>query len=123
MRTVLLALAALAAAGPAAAQLPSTVQDQILRNELAAQQRLEQQRQVAIDNQLMALEAQARASQGIAASQAQSARPYIPLPSAGPSVSGGRAEAAVDTSKLASIPDDRLAASNAAVRAVTQPRH
>jgi hypothetical protein len=122
MRILLLAAAGLALAGPAAAQLPSTVQDQILRNELAAQQRLEQQRQVAIDNQLMALEAQARAAQGIAASQAQSARPYIPLPPV-PSVSGGQPEAKVDTSKLASIPDDRLAASNAAVRAVTQGRH
>jgi hypothetical protein len=118
---VLLALLALAAATPAAAQ--STAAELALQNDLLAQQQAAQQRAVALDNQLMALEAQIRTERALADIRAQSARPYLPLPPLPPGEAGPRPPSPqIDTSKLVSIPDDRLAASNAAVREVTQGR-
>jgi hypothetical protein len=113
----LVILAALAAAPPAAAQLSPT--ELHLQMELQAQAELARQRTVAIENQLMALEARLQAERGVATIEAQKARPYIPVPSV---VVPGAAPAPVDTSKLVSIPDDRLAASNAAIREAQQPR-
>ena len=119
MRALLtLAVLAASAAAPAAAQL--TPQDLHLQAEIAAQAELARQRSIAIENQLMALEARLRAEQGIATVEAQKARPYIPLPPV--DVPGAVASRPVDTSNLVSIPDDRLAASNAAVREAQQPR-
>lgn len=114
----LVVLAALAAASPAAAQL--TPQDLHLQAEIAAQAELARQRSVALENQLMSLEARLRTEQSIATVEAQKARPYIPLPPV--DVPGAVASRPVDTSRLVSIPDDRLAASNAAVRDAQQPR-
>ena len=110
-------LAAVAAATPAAAQLSPA--DQHRQMELEAQQQLAQQRAVALENQLMSLEARLQAEAGIAASRAQSLRPVLPNPYELPAA---RAPAPIDTSKLVSIPDDRLAASNAAVREASKPR-
>ena len=116
MRT-LIVIAVLAAASPAAAQSNAALQQQLY--DLQMQQEQMRQRTIALENALMAQEARLRAEQGIAASRAQSARPYIPLrPTDVPSA----ALAPVDTSKLVSIPDDRLAASTAAVREATRPR-
>jgi hypothetical protein len=116
----LLVLIAFAAATPALAQ-PSAAEE-MLRAELAAQQLLDRQRQVALDNQLMSLEAQLRANQAEAVVRQQSTRPYLPLPPLPPEAGPAAPSPAIDTSKLVSIPDDRLAASNAAVREVTQGR-
>jgi hypothetical protein len=116
----------LAAATPAAAQLaPAQLGpiDPLRQSVLEFQAQDLQRRSVDLDNQLMALEARLRAEQGIAVSRQQSARPYISepyLPSTAAAVATDSTP--VDTSKLVSIPDDRLAASNAAVRAVTQPQ-
>jgi hypothetical protein len=116
MRT-LLALAVLAAASPAAAQLQPLDQHQLM--ELQAQAELARQRSVAVENQLMSLEARLRAEEAIATSRAQSVRPVLPLP-AYPEPAGAES-AKIDTSKLVSIPDDRLAASNAAVVEASRP--
>ena len=122
----------LAAAAPAAAQVvatppattPFSTIDPVRQLDLEFQTRELQRRSIDLDNQLMSLEARLRAEQGIAISRQQSARPYISEPYV-PGATGAAAsgDAPIDTSKLVSIPDDRLAASNAAVRAVTQPKH
>lgn len=115
MRVLPILVLALAAAGPASAQI---VRDpgQLARDaEIFMQQQALQQQAVAQANQLSALEAQIRTEQNLAALRAQAARPVIPQPYVGayaPTTS-------IDTSKLVSIPDDRLAASNAAVRAAS----
>lgn len=113
----LVILAVLATAGPAAAQL--TPQDLHLQAELQAQAELARQRGVALENQLMSLEARLQAERGVATIEAQKARPYIPEPYV---ATLAPSSTPVDTSRLVSIPDDRLAASNAAVRAAQQPR-
>jgi len=109
-------LLVLAAAGPAAAQPLTTATDYLLQMELQAQQELARQRSVALENQLMSLEARLQAEQGLAAVRTQQARPYLPPP---PALNLPQPQ--IDTSKLASIPDDRLAASNRAVREAAQP--
>lgn len=114
MRALILVLA-LAAAAPAAAQTPYT--DQLRLNELQAQADLERQRAVAQANELTALDARLRAEQAIRDIQIQRALPPL-LPRADPDAP----PPVIDTSRLASIPDDRLAASNAAVRAASRPR-
>jgi hypothetical protein len=110
----------LAVATPAAAQ--TTTDDALRQADLQFQARELQRRSVDLDNQLMSLEARVRTDQALATVRAQSARPYVSqpyVPSTGYAVG---ATAPLDPSQVVSIPDARLAASNAAVRAVTQPR-
>jgi hypothetical protein len=117
MRILPILLLALAAAGPAAAQI---VRDPVLQAreaELFMQQQALQQQSVAQANQLSALEAQLQTERNLAAIRAQSARPSIPQPYVGAYASTSTTAGA---GKLVSIPDDRLAASNAAVRAASQ---
>ncbi|HEY8571988.1 hypothetical protein [Phenylobacterium sp.] len=117
MRALILTAALAACAPPALAQ--TSLQDLTLQAEIMAQQQLLQQRTIGIENQLMAMEARQRAEQGIATVEAQKARPYIPVaPVFVPSVAAQPAP----SPGLVSIPDDRLAASNAAVRQAQQPR-
>ena len=118
MRVLPILVLALAAASPAAAQI---VRDPVLQArdaEIFMQQQALQQQSVAQANQLMALEAQLRTEQNAAAIRAQSVRPYITEPYVGAYASTSAPP--LDASKLVSIPDDRLAASNAAVRAASQ---
>lgn len=114
----LVILAALAAATPAAAQLSPADQGRIL--DLEMQQEMMRQRGVALQNELTTLEARLRTEQSLATLELQSRRPLIPLPPAFAGVPPTYAP--IDSSKLVSIPDDRLAASNAAVRQATQRR-
>jgi hypothetical protein len=110
MRLALLIFAA-AVATPALAQPvpplpPSTTS--IQAEELWAQQQMARQQQIALQNQLMALEAQVRTEQSIAQVQAQRITPRLPLPDVG----RGGPLPSIDTGALASIPDSALAASN-----------
>jgi len=115
LAAVLSALIA-AAAAPAIAQVaplplpPPTNSPQY--NEIWAQQEMARQQQIAIQNQLNALEAQVRTEQAIAQVQAQRANPRLPLPD----VTGSTALPNIDTGALASIPDSALAESNKRVR-------
>ena len=111
-------LAVLTLATPAAAQVDAVTQHQLM--EAQAQAELARQRSIAVESQLMSLEARLQAEQGIATSRAQVARPYLPLPAMPEPPGADRAK--IDTSKLVSIPDDRLAASNAAVLEASRPR-
>ena len=115
MRALFLALAVLAPAAPAAAQDAFALQH--MQNELLAQQQMLQQRSVAQSNELMALEARLRTEQSLTDLIIQRQTPRLPgleVPRPPP--------VAFDTSSLLSIPDDRLAASNAAVREASKNR-
>lgn len=99
---------AAAAAAPAAAQLPLTLQRD---NELWAEQQMARQREIAIQNQLSTLEARVRTDEALRDLDRNALRtPRQPD------------LRAVDPGKLAGIPDDRLAASNARVRAAAANR-
>lgn len=104
----LLSLALLAASGPAFAQ----TDHQILarEQELMVQQQMLQQRSIALENQLSAMEARVRTEQALSDLRVQQLTPPIRLPQvpANPPiiVQGG----------FASVPDDRLADSNRRVR-------
>lgn len=112
MRILLAAAAIASIAGSAAAQPPDY-------DALRAQQQLSQQRAVEQANQLMTLEARLRAEQAI--SDLQFARalparvPELPYPSSVP-------PAPLDVSKLPSIPDAALAASNQRVQDAVRNR-
>jgi len=102
-------------AAPAIAQsLQATMDAQLRASELQAQQDMAARQAVLQQNQLTVLEAQIRAEQAIADVQAQGrSRPSPPL-------QGG---ARLDAGQFASIPDDRLAASNARVKAAADNHH
>jgi hypothetical protein len=119
MRAAILALGFAAVAGAAMAQAPyspTPYTDQARINELQTQQDLSRQRAISQDNQFQALDAQIRTDQAIRDIQAQ--RRAQPLPAPDPNAP----PPVLDTSKLASIPDATLAASNAAVREASKPR-
>ena len=108
MRGLILGIVLLCA-GPAAAQDAQTLQLQL--DSLRLQQQMAQQRAVALEGQLMAAEAQLRADQ--AAAEAEAARaparlPQLPYPTATP--------APLDVSRLPTIPEATLTASNRRVR-------
>ena len=111
----LIALLALAATPAAAQDLFGPSQFQL--NDLQAQQQLAQQRAVALQNELFALEARLKTEQAITNLTLQRALPprlpELPYPVAAPT---GR----IDTSKLPSIPDAALAASNRRVQEASQ---
>ncbi len=122
---VLAALAALALASPAAAQaitnLPSNPALQMQLYDLQSQAELARQRDVAMRNELTALESRIQTENGLATVRAQA---YIPRL---PSVDAYRTSPSsplpnIDTSKLASIPDAALAASNKRVQEAAQNR-
>lgn len=116
MRALVLSLALAVAGLPAAAQdLNALTQFQL--DDLRAQQQLAQQRAVAQANELMALEARLRTEQAIMDLRQSHAPVRLPeLPYA------GAPPAPLDTSRLPSIPDAALAASNRRVREASQNR-
>jgi TolA-binding protein len=119
MRAVLpAALAAgLALAGPAAGQLNPQL-DTLRMHELQMQQDLMRQRQLSQELEMQALDNRLRTEQSLRDVQTQRALPPLPtLPD-----DAKRPSPVIDTSKLASMPDDRLAASNAAVREASEAR-
>ena len=83
---------------------------------LRAQQEFAARQQVILQNDISRLEAQLRAEQAFATLRAQSTTPAVPAPPA----SG--ALPSIDVSQIASIPDAKLAASNAAVKAAAENR-
>lgn len=116
MRTLFLSALAVAIPAVAFAQTPYT--DQLRLGELQAQQDLARQRAIAQDNELTALTARIQTETVIRDLAAQRVLPKLPTLPDDPN----RPPVVIDTSQLPSIPDDRLAASNAAVRAASEPR-
>jgi len=118
MRALLAILALTLAAAPAVAQDLYATQSQIA--DLQMQQQLAQQRAVAQHNELFALEARLTTEQAILDLQLQRALPVrvpeLPYPVAVPT---GK----IDVSKLPSIPDAALAASNRRVQEASKNRH
>ena len=116
-------IAVLALATLASAVEPAAAQD-LLALTLArdadhfAAEQAARQRDITLTNDIARLDAQMQTNQalaGLAAQQARSVSPPVPRdPNAPPPV--------IDVSKLASIPDAELAASNARVRAAAQNR-
>jgi hypothetical protein len=110
-------LLGMAVAGSAAAQSPGFRQQmdsQAQTDLLRAQQDLAARQQVQLQNDLFRLEAQQRTQQSLSDLDAQTRSPQLPPPPAGgpfPSI---------DVSGLASIPDSKLAESNARVRAAAE---
>ncbi|MFN3511541.1 MAG: hypothetical protein ACK41C_00725 [Phenylobacterium sp.] len=116
MRPLVLALAIVAAsASPAPAQTdPFQMQREA---ELFAAQQAAQQRAIALENQLFSLEARAATEQRLRSLEAQQARSLPARPPSDPTARPSQ------TGSFVSIPDDRLAESNARVREASgQPR-
>lgn len=107
---LLLTASIAAAAGAPAAQ---TIQQQtalnIQESQLRAREAMANRQAIGLQNQMQAVDAQLRTQQSLADVRAQSYSPALPPPPPG-------ATPYIDTSQLASIPDDKLAASNARVR-------
>jgi hypothetical protein len=115
MRPFILAFAVLAAsANPAPAQVDPLRAGR--EAEMTAQQQMQFQRSIALENQLNALDARVVTEQRLRDMEAQRdyARQLVP--------SDPNRTAAPDVAGYASIPDASLAASNARIREVTQPR-
>lgn len=110
-------LVVLALAAPAAAQEPWPL-TQFQIDDLRMQQQMAQQRAIAQANELMALEARLRTEQAVA--QAQAARAPVRLPEL--PYAEGAPPPVIDTSKLPSIPDAALAASNRRVQEAAKNR-
>ena len=123
MIRVLVVLAALAAAAPAAAQpiapAPYTVLQDARDGERFAAEQAARQRDIALTNELSRLQAQAQTNQGLVDLQAMRTGPAAPSFTPGPNGAPPR----LDTRKLVQIPDAELADSNAKVRAASQNRH
>lgn len=116
MRSLLLAVLAAGLPAAALAQTPAT--DQLRLGELQAQQELARQRAVAQDGEITALTARLQTETAIRDLAAQRALPPLPtLPDA-----EKRPLSNTPPAQFPSIPDDRLAASAAAVRAASEPR-
>jgi hypothetical protein len=113
---LLVCLLLASAAGPALAQVPFGAPPGVQAGDYANQVELDRQRMVALENELNARDAARRAEAAVRTL----APPPLPLPLAGSSTTGGHAIASASSG--ASIPDDRLAASNARVRAAADNR-
>jgi hypothetical protein len=116
MRTLVILLA-LGLATPAGAQSYLAL-SQARDAEAAADAMATRNREVALTNQLAVLEARVQADRALSDLQAARATPTLPTVARGPHAPAP----VVDTRKLASIPDDTLARSNAAVRAAADNR-
>ena len=116
MRAVVVLLT-LAMAGPAAAQ-PYLGMAQARDAQASADAMTARNRDVAITNELAVLQARAQADQALSNLQAARIAPVLPPVTRG----AGGPPAVLDTSKLVSIPDARLAQSNARVRAAAANR-
>ena len=104
-------------ASAAAAQVTPILPDiatQMRLDALSAQLQIQQQRNVATENEFQALDARVRTDQALRDLQAESEQPRLRVP---PDPVYGAANPNYDPARLASIPDDRLKASNARVRA------
>jgi hypothetical protein len=120
MRALILLLA-LGAAAPAAVPAAAQAYRGLALSQDAsriADQQAARSRDIAITNDLSTLQARVQTDQGLsdlAALRAPPALPTVALPAGAP-------PPMIDTSKLASIPDAELAASNARIRAAADNR-
>ncbi|HKR87385.1 MAG TPA: hypothetical protein VJS38_04370 [Phenylobacterium sp.] len=116
---LLLLAAGLAIAWGAPAQA-QTIQQQmqlnILDTQIRAREAMANRQAIGLQNQMQALDAQLHTQQSLGDIRAQSYSPTIPQYAGAPPVN-------IDTSQLASIPDDRLAASNQRVLDAAANRH
>jgi len=110
------ALAAALAAPAAAQSFRDTTALNIQDMQLRAREAMANRQAVGVQNQLSSLDAQAHTERSLAGVRGQTYAPAIPQYQGAPPVS-------IDTGALASIPDDKLAASNARVRAAAANRH
>lgn len=121
-RLILAAGAAAAFAPPAFAQ---TIREQMAleaqESQLRAREAMVNRQAVGIQNQMQTLDAQLRTQQSLSDVRAQSYSPRLPAPQGVPPAAG--AAPYIDTSKLASIPDDKLAASTRRVREASRNHH
>lgn len=116
MRRLLIAAFVLAAATPALAQRYDP--DWVARDaELRARQDMLRNRTIDLENQLTGLEMRLQTDRALRDLEAQSRRPEPTPPVARP---GGRATSG-ELGGFTSIPDSRLDASNARVRAASRP--
>lgn len=110
------AFAGLLAAPAAAQSLRDTAALNVQDSQLRAREAMANRQMVGAQNQLSSLDAQIRTEQSLANIRAYGHSPTIPQRQGAPPVY-------IDTSRLASIPDDKLAASNARVREAAGDHH
>lgn len=116
MQRFVLSLAVLAVSAPSAfAQVDH--QTALRELDLTAQQQMQQQRSVALENQFNALDAKVQTEQRLRDVEVMRTRPSLTLPA-----KPGLAADPANVGGFASMPDDMLAASNARVRAASQNR-
>jgi hypothetical protein len=114
MRPIVLAVILFAIAPAAWAQDPLLYQRDF---EVQTQLQAARQREVDLQNQLTVLDARVRTEQAIRDQESLRNAPAVRIPS-----DPAARQAPIDPGKLAAIPDDRLAASNARVRAAARNR-
>lgn len=113
MRPILIALA-LGAVSATSAQAQANPAQVARENDLWAQQQLQSQRAVALENQMNALDARLGTEVRLRELRDQARRPAIPEPYV------AKSGAALDLGPFPSIPDETLAASNRRVREASQ---
>lgn len=113
---LLIAVLALAVAAPAAGQVLYDPAQVAREAELRAQQDMLRNRTIDLQNQLTTLEMRLQAERSLRDLEAQARRPapYAPVERRTPGESAG------DLGGFTSIPDDRLSASNARIRAASR---
>jgi len=114
------ALAAALAAPAAAQSFRDTAALNIQDMQLRAREAMANRQAVGVQNQLSSLDAQARTERSLAGVRGQTSAPAIPqsIPQY-----QGAPPVFIDGGALASIPDDKLAASNARVREAARNHH
>lgn len=117
MRTVIAALAGVMLATPAWSQ-PYRAFSQSQDAERIAADAAARQRDIALTNEITALQARAQSEQALSDIAALRARPVLPAVALDPTAPPPK----IDLSRLASIPDAALADSNAKVRAAADNR-
>lgn len=115
---LLIAAFTLAAAGPAAAQGLYDPALMAREAELRAEQQMMRNRAIDLQNQVTTMEMRLQTERSLRDLEVQARRP-TPI---APEERRGSAGAAADLGGYASIPDDRLSASNARVRAASGSR-
>lgn len=119
MRRLTIAALALAAASPAAAQGLYDPNQLAREAEMRAQQDMLRNRTIDLQNQITVMEMRLQAERSLRDLEVQARRPAQPAPVERRAASAGRSDAGLGG--FASIPDDRLDASNDRVRAASRP--
>ena len=117
MQRLIQVLAFLAISSPAAALAQADHRAAMRDLDLSAQQMQQQQRAVALENQLNSLDARVQTEQRLRDVDAMRTRPSLTLPATAPPAADQ-----VSMSGFAQMPDDMLATSSARVREASQNR-